>query len=197
MSAMPKDQHMNEAEYLAFERDSEFKHEFIDGQIYAMLGASPNHNLIVVSTIASLYSQLRGKGCKTYPSDLKVRTPSTRSYVYPDITVVCGDPQFDDDQGDVLLNPTVVIEVLSPNTEAYDRGKKFERYREIASLQEYILGAQDQPHIERFLRQENGVWHFSDTHGLDGKMALSSIGCQLELQAVYEQVTFEPEQDGD
>jgi Uma2 family endonuclease len=186
---------MTEAEYLAFERSSEIKHEFVDGEIYAMSGASRNHNLIAGSTYVAIYSQLRGKGCETYPSDMKVRTPSTGSYVYPDISVVCGDPQFDDEQRDVLLNPGVVIEVLSPNTEAYDRGKKFARYREIESLQEYILISQDQPHIERFVRQADGMWQFSDVRGLEGSVTLASVGCQLALQAVYEQVTFESDQD--
>ena len=186
---------MTEAEYLAFERSSEIKHEFVGGEIYAMSGASRNHNLIAGSTYVAIYSQLRGKGCETYPSDMKVRTPSTGSYVYPDISVVCGDPQFDDEQRDVLLNPGVVIEVLSPNTEAYDRGKKFARYREIESLQEYILISQDQPHIERFVRQADGMWQFSDVRGLEGSVTLASIGCQLALQAVYEQVTFESDQD--
>ncbi len=186
---------MTEAEYLAFERSSEIKHEFVGGEIYAMSGASRNHNLIAGSTYVAIYSQLRGKGCETYPSDMKVRTPSTGSYVYPDISVVCGDPQFDDEQRDVLLNPGVVIEVLSPNTEAYDRGKKFARYREIESLQEYILISQDQPHIERFVRQADGMWQFSDVRGLEGSVTLASVGCQLALQAVYEQVTFESDQD--
>ena len=171
MSALPVfDKPMTEAEYLAFERDSEVKHEFIDGEIYAMSGASRNHNLIVSSTIAALYVQLRGKGCETYPSDMKVRTPSTGSYAYPDITVICGEAQFDENQRDILLNPTVIIEVLSPNTERYDRGKKFQHYRELESLQEYILIAQDSPHIERFVRQESGLWQLSEARGLQASL---------------------------
>jgi Uma2 family endonuclease len=194
MAALPNvDSPMSEDEYLAFERESEFKHQFFDGEIYAMSGASPEHNLIVGNTLATLHSQRRGKPCKVYPSDMKVHTPSTGSYAYPDVTVVCGEDRFDEDKGDVLLNPTVIVEVLSPSTEAFDRGMKFQRYREIESLQEYILIAQDKPHVERFLRQENGLWQFSDARGLDASLDLPSIGCKLALAEVYEQVDFDAE----
>lgn len=192
MSALPNfDQPMTEAEYLAFERQSEIKHQFIDGEIYAMSGASEDHNLVVGNILASVRPQIRGKKCKIYPSDMKVRTPATGSYTYPDVTVVCGESQFDDKQKDVLLNPTVIIEVLSPSTEGFDRGLKFQRYREIDSLQEYILIAQDSPHIERFLRQGNGQWLLSEADGLDASLELTSIGCTLKLEEVYEQVSFE------
>jgi Uma2 family endonuclease len=196
MSALPEThKRMSEAEYLAFERDNQIKHEFLDGEVYAMSAASEAHNLITTSTIAALYSQLRGRPCKTYPSDMRVRTPATRPYVYPDITVVCGEAQFDDDQRDILLNPTLVIEVLSPHTERYDRGKKFQHYRELESLQEYVLIAQDSPHIERFVRQEDGLWQFSEATGLEAALELSSIGCTLALVEVYEQITFAADQD--
>lgn len=195
MSALPGfNKPITETDYLALDRESEIKHEFIDGEIYAMRGASRNHNLIVVSTIATLYNQLRDKSCETYPSDMKVRTPSTRSYTYPDITVVCDEPQFDDDQRDILLNPTLIIEVLSPNTERYDRGKKFQRYRELKSLQEYILIAQDSPHIERFVHQKDGFWQFSEADGLEASLDLTSIGCKLALTDVYEQITFDSDE---
>ncbi|MBN1563081.1 MAG: Uma2 family endonuclease [Anaerolineae bacterium] len=153
---------MTGADYLAFERTSTIKHEFIAGEVYAMSGASEAHNLITGSTYAALYNQLRGRSGKVYPSDMKVRTPATGSYTYPDITVLCGEARFADDERDVLLNPTVIIEVMSPATERYDRGRKFQHYREIRSLQEYILIAQDAPHIERFVRQEGGFWQFSE-----------------------------------
>lgn len=192
MSAMPdSNNRMTEAEYLAFERASEIKHEFVGGEIYAMTGASEAHNLIVSSTLFALYGQLRSKPCKTYPSDMKVRTPTTGSYVYPDITVVCGSPEFDDKRRDILLNPTLVIEVLSPNTEGYDRGEKFQHYRELASLQEYVLIAQDTPYIEHFVRQEQGVWQFTEAAGLDAELELVSVGCRLHLSAAYEQIDFE------
>lgn len=199
MSALPiQDSSTTEAEYLAFERDHEFKHEFLEGEICAMSGASEAHNLIVSSVIVTLYNQLRGKGCKVYPSDMKVRTPLTGSYTYPDITILCGgEAQFDDEQRDILLNPTVIIEVLSPTTERYDRGKKFQLYREIAALQEYILIAQDSPHIERFIRQNDNIWQFSEAVGLASSLDLSSIDCTLALADVYEQVTFDADTETD
>jgi len=191
MSALPDiNSSMTKAEYLAFERASAFKHEFIDGEVYAMSGASEPHNLIVSSTNFTLYGQLRGRGCKIYLSDMKVHTPSTGSFTYPDITVVCGDAELNDKERDVLLNPTLIIEVLSPTTEQYDRGKKFQRYREIPSLQEYVLIAQDTAHIEHFLRQDDGLWLFNDVTGLDSAIDLTSIGCTLKLSDVYEQVDF-------
>jgi Uma2 family endonuclease len=182
---------MTEAGYLAFDRESEIKHEFIDGRVYAMSGASEAHNLIAGSIYVSLYTQLRGRPCKVYASDMKVRTPSTRSYTYPDISVVCDDAEFDGDSRDILLNPTVVIEVLSPNTERFDRGRKFQRYRELESLQEYVLVAQDSPHVERFARQDNGLWQLSEVHGLQASLSLTSIACALRLADIYEQIDFD------
>lgn len=191
MSAMPEfNGVMTEADYLVFERASDMKHELLNGEIYAMSGASRAHNLIVGSTYVTLYTQLRGKGCELYPSDMKVRTPATKSYTYPDITVVCGEAQFSDRERDTLLNPTVIIEVLSPNTERYDRGRKFQHYRELESLQEYVLIAQDSPHIEKYLRQADGFWQFSEATGLEDEIALVSIHCKLTLAEVYEQITF-------
>jgi Uma2 family endonuclease len=122
---------------------------------------------------------------------MKVRTPSTGSYLYPEISVVCGEVNFDDEQGDILLNSTLIIEILSPNTEGYDRGKKFQHYRELASMQEYILIAQDSPHIERFVRQKDDLWQFSEAHGLEASLDLASIMCKLALVEVYEQVDFD------
>jgi Uma2 family endonuclease len=192
MSTLPVfNKPITEADYLAFERDSEIKHEFVDGEIYAMSGASAAHSLITISAAAALYNQLRGRSCKVYSADMKVRTPATRSYAYPDITVVCSEARFDDDHQDILLNPTLIVEVLSPTTERYDRGKKFQLYRELESLQEYVLVAQDSPRIERFVRQENNVWQFSDAQGLQASLELSSIACTLTLAEVYEQVSFD------
>lgn len=196
MSALPqKHRRIAEAEYLALDRKSPIKHELMAGEIYAMSGASEAHNLITGSTYAMLYNQLRGRSCRVYPSDMKVRTPATRSYAYPDITAVCGEALFADDQRDILLNPVLIIEVMSPTTERYDRGKKFQHYRELKTLQEYILIAQDSPHIERFVRQEKGFWQFSEVRGREASLELSSIECTLNLAEVYEQITFASEQD--
>jgi Uma2 family endonuclease len=184
-------QSMTEAEYLEFERASDTKHEYLDGRIYEMVGASENHNLICIYTSAALISKLRGRPCKVYPSDMRVQVQPSGLYTYPDLSVVCGEAQLTDDRFDTLLNPIILVEVLSPSTEAYDRGQKFQHYRQLESLQEYLLIAQDSPRIERFLRQDNGVWVFNDAVGLESSLALTSIDCTLPLAEVYERVNFE------
>ncbi len=176
-------------EYLAFERDSEEKHEFVDGEIYLMSGASQNHNKIVGNTIVTLGMQLRNRPCEFYPSDMRVRV--ARNYTYPDVTVVCGTPEFEDSRRDTLLNPTVIVEVLSPSTERYDRGRKFHNYRGITSLQEYVLISQDTYRVERYLRQPNDEWLLSIVQGVDGSLNLTSIGCTLALADVYDKVVFD------
>ena len=194
MSALPQTpQPMTEADYLDFERVSESKHAYFAGEVFAMSGASEAHNLICTSTSFLLYGQLRGRSCKVYPGDMRVKVEVTGLYTYPDISVVCGEAQFSDDHLDTLVNPTVIIEVLSPSTEGYDRGKKFQHYREITSLNEYVLISQDSPRIERYGRQPDGTWVFDDAHGLDASLALASIDCKLVLAEVYEQVTFAAE----
>ncbi len=192
MAALPQPT-MTEAEYLAFERASEFKHEFLDGQIYAMTGASRAHNLICSYTLVTLGNQLRDRPCEIYPSDMRVKVAATGLHTYPDISVVCGDAQLADDSFDTLLNPVLIIEVLSPSTERYDRGKKFQHYRQLDSLREYVLIAQDSPRIERFLRQADNSWNLTDVTGLDASLQLSSIDAALALADVYAKVTFEPE----
>ncbi|MCC6615840.1 MAG: Uma2 family endonuclease [Anaerolineae bacterium] len=176
-------------EYLAFERDSDEKHEFIDGNVYLMTGASREHNLIVFSLATILGNQLRGRACEAYANDMRVKV-RRQDYTYPDVTVVCHPPEFEDADVDTLLNPTLLIEVLSPSTEQYDRGKKFETYRTLKSLQEYVLIAQDRPHVEHYVRQDQGMWMFSEVNGLDASLELTSIGCALTLADIYEKVTF-------
>lgn len=184
---------MTEAEYLAFERASDIRHEYLDGHVYAMTGASRAHNLISTYTAASLINQLRGRPCEVYASDMRVRVSATGLYTYPDVTVVCGNPQFADSALDTLLNPVLVIEVLSPSTESYDRGKKFQHYRQLESLREYVLISQDSLRVERFLRQDDGTWLLTDAAGLDASLELASVACTLALAEVYEKVTFEAE----
>ena len=184
---------MTEAEYLAFERASDIRHEYLDGHVYAMTGASRAHNLISTYTAASLINQLRGRPCEVYASDMRVRVSATGLYTYPDVTVVYGNPQFADSALDTLLNPVLVIEVLSPSTESYDRGKKFQHYRQLESLREYVLISQDSPRVERFLRQDDGTWLLTDAAGLDASLELASVACTLALAEVYEKVTFEAE----
>lgn len=179
-------------DYLAFERASADKHEFIDGRVYLMAGASENHNLITANLIIALGSQLRGRPCKLYPSDMRVRI-SAKDYHYPDVSVICGDAHIEDDEQDTLLNPTLIVEVLSPSTEQFDRGKKFENYRSLPSLHEYVLIAQNRPHIEHYVRQGDGTWLYSEVKPLDtpSEISLPSVGCTLTLVDVYDKVEFE------
>ncbi|MEP7292480.1 MAG: Uma2 family endonuclease [Chloroflexota bacterium] len=192
MSAIAK-RNWTTDEYLVMERASEEKHEFLDGEIYLMSGASRNHNLIQVNTLASLHAQLRQRPCVVYPSDMRVKVNDTGLYTYPDISIVCDPPQFEAENQDTLLNPTLIIEVLSPSTESYDRGKKFQHYRALPSLQEYVLISQEAARIERYLRQLNDEWLLSDAAGIDAALDLTSVDCTLSLADVYEKVSFENE----
>jgi len=187
MLAVANQIHCSVEEYLALERSAPYKSEFHDGQIYAMTGASRKHNLVTVNIARELSAQLKKRPCEAYINDMRVKAAEARSYHYPDIAVVCGSPQFEDAHIDTLLNPTVLIEVLSPSTEAYDRGGKFAHYRKIPSLREYLLVTQDQPIIERYQRQGD-VWILSEAEGLDASVSLESIGCILSLREVYDKV---------
>jgi Uma2 family endonuclease len=182
-------------EYLEMERAGDQKHEYVAGEVWAMVGGSPQHSEIAANTIVALGTQLRQRPCKVYTSDLRVAIRTMDVYTYPDVTVVCGEPQFDGD-GDGLLNPTVLIEVLSPATESYDRRRKFLRYQRIQSLREYVLIAQDAPFIERFSRQPDGQWLWSATENLDESIALLSIDCTLALADVYAKIVFDGAPEG-
>lgn len=191
MSALPdQPTRMTEAEYLAFERDSAFKHEFLNGTVFAMSGASEAHNLISGNVMTALKNQLRGRPCKVYPADMRVKVRPTGLYTYPDISVVCGDAHIVRDGIDSLLNPTLIIEILSPSTELYDRGKKFQHYRQLESLQAYVLIAQDSPRVEQFTRQGDGFWQFAEAVSVDAALDLTALGCTLRLADVYGQVDF-------
>jgi Uma2 family endonuclease len=176
--------------YLEFERASEIKHEYFEGEVFAMSGASRNHNRIVISVGASLYAQLRQSPCEVFPSDMRVKAHSGL-YTYPDISAACSEPQFEDTAVDTLLNPILIIEVLSPSTERYDRGRKFQHYRHIPSMQEYVLIAQDSCHVERYVRRPNNEWVLSETADINSALELTSIQCRLALADIYENVTFE------
>lgn len=180
-------------EYLEAERASETKHEYYDGEIFAMAGVSENHVLIVGNTFASLHSQLRKRPCKAYSNDMRTRAIGKRFYTYPDIVVVCGTPKFEDNVFDTLINPTVLIEVLSASTEKYDRHEKFWHYRHIESLQEYLLISQGSVQIEHYIRQ-NGEWVLRDVSELDTVIKLDSVDCTLALADVYEKVIFDAEE---
>ena len=178
-------------EYLAFERDAKTKHEYLDGEVYAMAGGSPSHNAISFNATVTIGSQIKGRNCRGYTADQKVRTDPQDLFSYPDITIVCGDPKFHDEKKDVILNPTVIIEVLSPTTEAYDRSEKFARYRTIQSLRDYLLIAQDRPCIEHFVRQKGKrLWLYNVETELSSSLWIESIKCDLKLADVYELVEF-------
>jgi len=187
MSSLPKLRFTPE-QYLALERRAEYRSEYFNGEIFAMAGASREHNVIAGNVFASLHSQLKGRPCETYQNDMRVRVSETGLYTYPDVVVACGEPVFEDAEVDTLLNPTLIIEVLSTTSEAYDRGDKFEQYRTLASLQEYVLIAQDRYRVERFVRQADGQWLFSAANRLDQVVSLASIDCRLPLAEVYDRL---------
>jgi Uma2 family endonuclease len=170
-------------QYLAWEREQPEKHEYLDGEVFAMAGASRRHNLLVANVITRLTLQLANGRCEAYPSDLRVHIPSTGLYTYPDVSVVCEQPEFLDETSDTLLNPRVLVEVLSSSTEDYDRGKKFMLYRSISSLQDYLLIASDRVYIDHYAHQADGSWVLREAHA-GGRVALS-IGCTLEVDELY------------
>lgn len=175
--------------YLASERRAKYKSEYIHGEILAMSGASRAHNIITVDMTTELNIQLRPHGCEIYSGDMRVRTSRTGSYFYPDIVVVCDKPRFEDNVFDTLLNPVLIVEVLSPSTEAYDRGEKFAHYQELASLQEYILVSQDKIQVDHY-RLMKMQWVRQTFHAPEDMLLLNSIECKLPLQDIYTRVTF-------
>src|SRR5438067_3886174 len=190
-------------EYLALEREAEERHEYLDGQIYEMAGESPPHGAICMNLSRIISTQLLGTPCQAFSKDTKVRsgpTPKGRYltkglYSYPDLLVVCGELKFHDEHRDVLLNPTVIIEVLSPTTEAFDRGEKWLRYQTwLPELSDYVLVSQSMPLIEHFNRQPGGAWLYSFVNELERSLNLRSIDCSLHLAEVYDRVSFPVEE---
>ncbi len=178
-------------EYLALERKAQDKSEYFNGEIFAMTGASRRHNVMVANALAALHGQLRKRPCEIYLSDMRVKVSPTGLYTYPDVVIVCGEPAFDDEQKDTLLNPTVLVEVLSKSTASYDRGEKFEHYRKLDSLNEYLVIAQNKHHVEHYVRQTDNQWLLSETDDLQSTVNLSSIGCRLSLLDVYDKVEID------
>ena len=176
-------------EYLARERKALTKSEYRNGQVYALPGASRKHNIIAVHVAGELYIQLRARSCEIYTNDMRVKVSASGLYTYPDVVVVCDEPRFEDTHFDTLLNPTVLIEVLSPSTAAYDRGEKFASYQKLDSLCEYVLISQDRVRVEHYLRQTHG-WDLTEFHSLSDVFRLVSIECDLSLQAIYAKVQF-------
>jgi Uma2 family endonuclease len=192
MSSVSKT-HYTAEEYLKRERAAEVKSEYINGSIFAMAGASNEHNVITANIARLLGNQLLNRPCQTTSSDLRVKVSETGLYTYPDVVVVCGKPEFEDEAADTLLNPTVIFEVLSPSTEAYDRGAKFHHYWRLRSLREYLLVAQDTPRVEHFVRQRDNEWLISISSDCEELITLPSIECSVHLAEIYHKIAFNKE----
>ncbi|RRR72671.1 MAG: Uma2 family endonuclease [Candidatus Viridilinea halotolerans] len=191
MSAQPATSTLySEEVYLAFERASMAKHDFLAGEIVAMTGGTVAHNLIAGNLFAALHQQLRGSGCRVFNSAMRVHVATMGSYTYPDLSVVCGALGMLDERRDTLTNPVVLVEVLSPATERYDRGMKFQHYRTLASLQEYLLLAQDRPYVEHFTRQADDKWLLTTLSDITAELVFVALPCRVALGMVYEDVEF-------
>jgi Uma2 family endonuclease len=191
MASQPKRYYTPE-EYLALERAADYKSEYVAGEIFAMAGASEDHNTIAGNIFRLLGNQFQGRPCLVYISDMRVQVAATGMYTYPDVVAVCGPREFADAHRDTLLNPAVIIEVLSPSTEAYDRGAKAAYYRRLPALAEYVLVAQDQMHVEHYVRQGAG-WLLTEVGAPDDILRLPALDAALPLAAIYANVEFPPD----
>lgn len=177
-------------EYLAFERQAEYKNEYFDGEIFAMTGASRKYNLISANLVRELSQQLRTRRCEVYPSDMRVRIPAVNIYTYPDVVVVCGEPQFEDAEVDTLLNPVLLVEGLSKSTARHDHTGKFSDYRSIPSFAEYLLVAQEEYRVEHYAKQPDARWLLTEYRSLEDAAQLDSIQCSLSLKEIYDKVSL-------
>jgi Uma2 family endonuclease len=175
-------------DYLASERDAEVRHEYVDGQVFNMVGASAEHNIIVANLTSALVSQLKGYPCLVFSADMKLRIESADACKYPDLMALCGECHFVDGRRDVLQNPSLIIEVLSASTEAYDRGEKFAIYRRISSLCEYVLVSQERKHVELFAKQKDGGWLLTEYSSMEDVVSLTSVHCTLSVREIYDKV---------
>ena len=187
MASLPAQTLFTPEEYINQERKALHKSEYLNGQVLAMSGASRVHSLITGNIFNRLYNQLVESDCEVHSSDMRVR-PSSVAYFYPDVVVACGESSFEDNFSDTLLNPIVIVEVLSPSTAIYDRGEKFDHYRQLASLQDYILVSQNRVRVERYCRQ-NRQWEYTEFRALEDVLPLPSIGCKIAVQDIYRRVT--------
>lgn len=184
--SQPAVKHITEAEYLAFERESQERHEFYKGEIFLMSGASFKHNVIEDNLRGTLHAFLKGKKCRSFGSNLRIHIPKNTLYTYPDILIVCDEPKFVDNEFDTLLNPAVIIEILSPSTGNYDRGAKFDLYREIETLKEYILIDSATIHCIQYAKNTDSTWTFSEAKAPGDTFNIKTIALQLQLSAVYD-----------
>lgn len=192
MAALPKRQYISEEDYLTMEEVSPVRHEYFDGEIFQMAGASERHNNIAGNIYGELYSQLKKRPCKVYQNDMRLYVKKEGIYTYPDVMVVCGKPEIKKYKNlDNILNPVLIVEVLSPSTADYDKGAKFEQYRTIESFKEYLLVSQDAKQITRYTKQANGSWNLMDFIGDKTEISLDSIECSLAMKNIYDKVDFE------
>jgi Uma2 family endonuclease len=189
MSAVPKAK-LTPAEYLAIERKAAFRSEYLNGEMFAMAGASYPHTRICDNLVAALRAQFKNGPCYTLSHDMRVKVTATGLYTYPDVIILCGPPELEDAELDTLLNPRVVIEVLSDSTERYDRGPKFKNYKQVASLREYILVSQDEPSCDRYVRGPDETWLNRTFAGLDSTLAFETVSAAVPLPEIYAGVTF-------
>lgn len=191
MSALPEPvPRLTPEEYLEGERLAEFKSEYLNGDVYAFAGTSRNHSLIAGNAGRLIGAQFVGRSCEVHSGDLRVRVNAEGPYTYPDVVAVCGEPEFEDDELDTLLNPTVIIEVLSESTEARDRGWKWQHYQKLPSLQEYVLIAQDRVRVEHYIRQEHGRWLLWTSEEIGDTLKLGALQCEVPFADLYDKVEF-------
>lgn len=192
MSAVHKARKVTLEEYFAIEERAERKSEYYNGEMFLMAGASREHNILSRNLAGLLFAKLQGGSCQVFFSDLRVRVERTGLYTYPDLLIVCGTPEYAPENRNTLVNPKVVIEILSDSTERYDRTTKFRHYKKLPSVQEYVLVSQDEPLVERFTRQDDGAWGQTDFVGLDADMALSTVSVSIPMADVFRGVEFPP-----
>ncbi|MCP5517567.1 MAG: Uma2 family endonuclease [Verrucomicrobiales bacterium] len=192
MPVPAKAQHMSEVEFLAFERESDLKHQFFEGEVFAMSGGTPAHSRIASNFMITLGNRLWGKACQPYNSDLRIKVALTGLITYPGLSVICGPLEFAAGTNDTVVNPTLLVEVLSDSTEAFDRGRKFHHYQRIPSLREYVLVSQHEPRMEQVVRGAAGEWTWREAEGMEASLALPSVDVTLALTDVFAQVEFTP-----
>jgi len=183
---------LTESDYLALERAAEFKSEFFDGEMFAMAGGTAMHSLIATNVAGEFINRLRGRPYVPFNADLRIKVEKTGLLTYPDLSFICGALRFVEGTDDTVINPTLLVEVLSDSTEAYDRGRKFENYREIPSLKEYLLVSQKDPRAELFIRQGDGRWLLQEAAGLQATLAVPSLEITLALSEIFANVQFAP-----
>ncbi|MCI5151332.1 MAG: Uma2 family endonuclease [Candidatus Electrothrix sp. MAN1_4] len=184
---------MSPEEYLNIERRSTHRSEYVDGEMFAMAGATRQHNRISSNLVSEINQHIKSGDCNIYSSDLRVHVPSTGYFTYPDIVITCGKEEWTDTHNDVLVNPLVIIEILSDSTASIDRGKKFEQYRELASFVEYLLIEQRTPHIEQYILYDAQEWRYRTIRGIDEQIIIQAIDCTLLLCDIYHKVDVLPQ----